>query len=373
VVTPAGAPSLKNVKLSVLFCLASLLAAAALNAAAGMRTPHNKPAKHRSVVAQPAGPLYASRADALQAADEIAEQYGLDRDWVRQAIGQSRFVAAVVRLSTPAPAGVAKNWTAYRSRFVEPVRIEAGVKFWRANREALEAAEAQTGVPASIVVGILGVETLYGQHTGNFRVMDALCTLAFDFPQAHPRAAARTAFFRSELAEFLLLTSRTHTDPLALRGSYAGAMGLPQFMPSSWNRYAVDFDGDGHIDLFHSSSDVIGSVANYFRAFDWQRGLPTHYPVQISDPQADRSTLLAPDILPTFSPQDMAALGVQVDTGSTAPAGPLSLVELQNGPDAPTYVAGTANFYALTRYNWSSYYALAVVELGQAVAARLSN
>jgi membrane-bound lytic murein transglycosylase B len=343
---------------------------------------HHKPAAkhaHRAKVATPpsaaanAGPLYATRPEVMLMADDIAQRRNLDRDWVRNAMGQSRMVASIVRAITPPAVGTPKNWAVYRSRFVEPIRIRAGVKFWQDNRETLERAERETGVPASIIVGIIGVETIYGQQTGTYRVMDALTTLAFDFPSAHPRKAERTAFFLSELEAFLSLTARTQTDPLALRGSYAGAMGLPQFMPSSWAKYAIDFDGDSRVDLFHSAADVIGSVANYFVAFKWQRDLPTHYPVQLDPARLDRTTLLAPDIVPSFTPQAMADKGVLLDAAALAHPGKLALVELQNGADAPLYIAGTDNFYAITRYNWSSYYALAVIELGNAVAAAVAS
>jgi membrane-bound lytic murein transglycosylase B len=221
-------------------------------------------------------------------------------------------------------------------------------------------------------VGIIGVETIYGQNTGTFRVMDALCTLSFDFPASHPKAEARTAFFRAELEAYLALTARTHTDPLALRGSYAGAMGWPQFMPSSWVKYAVDFDGDGRTDLFNSQADVIGSVANYFKAFGWKPGMSSHYPVHIEEATFDTTALLAPDILPTFSVAELAAKGVMLDAPGNQHTGPLALIELQNGDEPAQYVAGTENFYAITRYNWSSYYAMAVIELGQAVADALA-
>ncbi len=319
-----------------------------------------------------AGPLYGTRPEVLQIANEMAERNQLDPLWVRETIGQARYQPSVARAITPPAVGTPKNWTVYRSRFIDPIRIQAGVKFWQANRDTLARAEAQTGVPANIIVGIIGVETIYGQQIGTYRVMDALSTLAFDFPTQHPRAKERAAFFLSELEAFLKLTQRTGTDPLALRGSYAGAMGLPQFMPSSWNKYAVDFDGDGRIDLFLSPADVIGSVANYFKAFKWQPGMPTHYPVQFDMQKLDMATLMAPDILPTFTPAAFVAKGSVLQGAALEHPGLLALVELQNGADAPLYVAGTENFYAITRYNWSSYYALAVIELGQEVAAAVA-
>lgn len=331
----------------------------------GKSTPASKRAHATKIVT---GPLYATRPEALAAADEIAQKLQIDSGWVRQAIGQAHRMPGIARAAAPPPVGTPKNWTIYRSRFIDAVRIRAGVQFWQAHRTTLERAEQEFGVPANIVVGVIGVETIYGQQTGTYRVMDALCTLAFDFPQEHPRAAERAAFFRSELEAFLKLTHRTGTEPLALRGSYAGAMGLPQFMPSSWDKYAIDFDGDARVDLFLSAADVIGSIANYFKAFQWQRGMATHYPVRFNMDTLDKARLLAPDILPSFSPATFAALGVELEPDAQRHPGPLALVELQNGNAPPIYLAGTENFYAITRYNWSSYYALAVIELGQAVA-----
>ena len=318
------------------------------------------------------GSTYATREDAMQLADDIAARRDLDRDWVRQAIGQARHLPIVARFITPPPAGTVKNWRVYRSRFIDPVRINAGVKFWHANREALERAEKEYGVPAEIIVGIIGVETIYGQQVGTFRVMDALATLTFDFPASHPRAAARREFFQGELEQFLSLASRTSADPSSLRGSFAGAMGVPQFMPSSWVKYAVDFDGDGKVDLFRSTADAIGSVANYFKAFNWQPGMPTHYPLAFDKSKLDMDALMAPDILPTFSVASFTAKGAVLEGAALEHKGPLALIELQNAGGEPSYIAGTENFYAITRYNWSSYYAMAVIELGQAVKQALN-
>jgi membrane-bound lytic murein transglycosylase B len=306
-------------------------------------------------------------------ADEIAEQYELDRRWVRRAIGTARYMPDVARLVTPPPADAPRSWQLYRSRVMDPVRIQAGLKFWKKNRSTLARAEARYGVSAEIIVGILGVETMYGQQMGNYRVLDALATLAFDFPPEHPRAQARTAFFRSELGKLLSMKNLVGIDPLKLRGSYAGAMGMPQFMPSSWVRYAVDFDGDGRIDLFNSPADIIGSVAYYFKAFNWQPGMPTHFPVSFDPEMLEMQALLAPDIKPTFSVPTFKFKGALLEGPALQHQGPLALVELQNGGAEPSYVAGTENFYVITRYNWSSYYALAVIELGQAVAAAMSK
>jgi membrane-bound lytic murein transglycosylase B len=317
---------------------------------------------------QVVGEAYALREDAMRFADDLAERRNLDREWVRQAIGQSNFIPTVQRLMRPASGTFVKNWRVYRSRFIDPVRIQAGVKFWRANADTLARAEAEFGVPAEIIVGIIGVETIYGRDMGTFRVVDALATLAFDFPKTEKRD--RTQFFKDELEQVLSLANRTNIDPLSLRGSYAGAMGLGQFMPSSWTKYAIDFDGDGKVDLFNSQADAIGSVANYFKNFNWKPGLPTHYSVSFDNTKLDKDALLAPDILPTFNVDRFMALGAVLPGSAQSHTGPLALVELLNGNDgAPQYVAGTENFYAITRYNWSSYYAMSVIDLGAEVKA----
>ena len=366
-----AAPFLKRPHVAA---LALLLALATVHSSLLAAKPRAKraPAAAKAAPERSQGVAYDGRADAMQAADDIASRRDLDRTWVRQVIGQARLLPQITRWVLPAPAGTPKNWRVYRSRFIDPVRIAAGVAFWQAHAAALARAEQEFGVPAAIIVGIIGVETIYGRDTGNFRVMDALATLSFDFPGAHPRAAERRVFFQNELEQLLSLAHRTGVDPLSLSGSYAGAMGLPQFMPSSWARYAIDFDGDGRVDLFRSPVDAIGSVANYFKAFGWQPGMPTHYPVQFEAVRLDLPALLAPDILPTFSATSMAAKGVLLDARGQQHAGPMALVELQNGSDPAQYVAGTENFYAITRYNWSSYYAMAVIELGQAVADRIA-
>ena len=319
-------------------------------------------------IAQKSANSYAQRPEAQTFVDEVAAREHIDRSWLQAAVNQTQFNARVQSLMTPrtGPAGV-KNWRAYRSRFVEPIRIRAGLRFWQDNASTLARAEKEFGVPAEIIVGIIGVETIYGQQMGGFTVADALATLAFDFPASHPRAAERAAYFRRELEQFFTNAYLTRVDPFEAKGSYAGAMGIPQFMPSSWAAYAVDYDGDGRIDLFNSPTDAIGSVANYFVGHGWKRGLPTYYRVQMDSNPQQLATLLAPDINPSFSAADMLANGVTVQGEGSASSGPLALIELKNGSDAASYVAGTQNFYVVTRYNWSSFYAMSVIELGQAI------
>jgi membrane-bound lytic murein transglycosylase B len=347
------------------------IALAAGSTGATAAKPRKKPAVERPSSTQ--GPNYAARPEAMQFADDLAARRDLDPAWVRDVIGQSRYNATVARLMQPPVKAFVKNWRVYRSRFIDPIRIEAGARFWRSNRATLERAEKEYGVPPEIIVGIIGVETIYGRDTGSFRVMDALSTLAFDFPASHPRAQERSEFFKGEIEQFLTLQSRREADPFAALGSYAGAMGMPQFMPSSWVKYAVDFDGDGNVDLWNSPADVIGSVASYFKAFNWQPGMPTHYPVSFDSSRLDMDALMAPDILPTFGVESFTAKGAVLEGAALEHKGPLALIQLLNGPDAPSYVAGTENFYAITRYNWSSYYAMAVIELGREVAAQVDR
>ena len=315
---------------------------------------------------KPAPVAYAERTEVRAFAADLALRRGLDRGWVLAQVARAQKQAAVQRLIMPGPPGAPKNWSAYRERFVEPQRIAAGLAFWEAHQGLLERAEQRFGVPAAIVAGVVGVETYYGRVTGNFRVVDALVTLGFDFPGGR---SDRSAYFRGELEEFLVLARREGLDPQTQRGSFAGAVGLPQFMPGSINRFAVDFDGDGRIDLQASAADAIGSVANYLAVHGWLRGEPARYGVGVPGDPADLAVLLAPDILPSFSAAQFAERGATLSASARAHEGLLALVMVENGSAAPSYVAGTQNFYALTRYNRSSYYALAVIELGEAVQA----
>lgn len=323
-----------------------------------------KPGKPRRATPASAGPSYAGHGAALAFAESLAAERGLDAAWLRSQLTQARRVAAVQQLVMPPPAGTAKNWAAYRARFVEPQRIAAGLVFWQQQARWLAMAEARWGVPPEIIVAIVGVETFYGRITGNFRLLDALATLAFDFP---PGRRDRSEFFRSELAEFFVLCAREGSDPQQQKGSFAGAMGLPQFMPGSVNRYALDFDEDGHTDLLASGADVVGSVAHFLAAHGWQREVPTHFDVAVPVGTRERALLLAPDILPSFSAAQFIEHGALLPEAARRHEGRLALVELQNGEAAASYVAGTANFYVITRYNWSSYYAMAVIDLAAAL------
>ncbi len=331
-------------------------------------------AKSKQRPGTPATTTYAQHDAAQRFAAELDQAQGWKDGWATQWVSLAQRNAQAIRLIAPAPAGTAKNWAAYRARFVEPRRLQAGVRFWQQHADTLQRAEATYGVPAWLVVGIIGVETLYGQHTGQFRVLDVLASLAFEFPPQHPRFEQRTDFFRSELAAFLTLARSTHQSPNSWLGSYAGAMGLPQFMPSNWSRFGVDFDGDGRIDLLNSPADAIGSVARYLQGFGWKPGLRTHYDISFDPASLDMEALLAPDILPSFSAATFQAKGVRLPPDAQTHDGLFALVELENGDPQQgggprTYVAGTENFYVITRYNWSSYYAMAVIDLGQAVEA----
>jgi len=300
--------------------------------------------------------------------DEMVAQHGFDKTALETLFGQVRFIDTAVQLVKPAPPGKPKNWQAYSARFIEPIRIRAGVRFWETNAEALARAEAAYGVPAEIIVGIIGIETIYGRDTGRFRVLDSLTTLAFAYPEA-PNQAARQAFFRDELANTLVLARERGYDPFSLLGSFAGAVGLPQFMPSNILKYGVDFDSDGRVDLRGSAVDAIGSVANFLVQHGWNaehRG-PVAYPADVSPTRA-WEPLLELGLEATLRPEDVRAAGVV--TGAPLPGDRLyGLIDLQNGAEPTEYWVANDNFYAITKYNRSYFYAMSVVDLGRAVRA----
>ncbi|MCY1268160.1 Membrane-bound lytic murein transglycosylase B [compost metagenome] len=252
------------------------------------------------------------------------------------------------------PAERVKTWKEYRPIFITPARIQKGVNFWNQHADALARAEKEYGVPAQVIVAIIGVETFYGGNTGNFRVIDALSTLGFDYP---PRAD----FFRQQLKEFLLLAREEQVDPLMLKGSYAGAMGLPQFMPSSFRAYAVDFDGDGHIDIWNNPVDAIGSVASYFKRHGWVHGAPVVSRAQVRGERVDEG--LTQGLDPVKNVGDLRTLGWASDDALRDDV-PVTAFRLE-GDEGAEYWMGLPNFYVITRYNRSAMYAMAVHQLSE--------
>jgi len=313
--------------------------------------------------------VYGRRDDVLAFAAQVADERGLDRAWVEDQLARARYLPSVAKAIMPGPPGSAKNWTAYRARFIEPNRLAAGVQWWQAHAAALEDAQQRYGVPPEIVAGVIGVETFYGRMTGNYRVLDALATLAFDFPSGR---SDRSAFYRSELRAYLVWCALEGRDADTVRGSFAGAIGWPQFMPSSLLKYAVDFDHDGHVDLSAGGDDVVGSVASYLATFGWQRGMPLYFPVLPPLDTEARARLVAADIKPSFTAAQLTAAGAQLPHAARDFTGLLAFVELQNGDAPPSYVAGTQNFYVVTRYNWSAYYAMAVIDLATALKREMA-
>ncbi|GBH13115.1 Membrane-bound lytic murein transglycosylase B [Pseudomonas syringae pv. actinidiae] len=254
------------------------------------------------------------------------------------------------------PAERVKQWKEYRPMFITDTRIARGVDFWRQHEAALARAEQEYGVPAQIIVSIIGVETFFGRNTGNYRVIDALSTLGFDYP---PRAP----FFRKELREFLLLAREQQVDPLTLKGSYAGAMGLPQFMPGSFRAYAVDFDGDGHINIWTDPDDAIGSVASYFKRHGWVAGQQVVSRATARGDRVDEG--LSPALDPVMSVGELRQLG-WASHDALRDDMPVTAFRLE-GDNGPEYWLGLNNFYAITRYNRSVMYAMAVYQLSESL------
>ncbi|MFV2057260.1 MAG: lytic murein transglycosylase B [Thiohalomonadales bacterium] len=258
------------------------------------------------------------------------------------------------------PAEGVLPWYKYRGIFLKKDRINGGVEFWEKNQETLAAATEKYGIPSEIIVAIIGVESKYGRHKGKYRVMDAISSLAFDFPK-------RSKFFTKELKEYLLMTREENIEPLSILGSYAGAMGKPQFIPSSYRAYAVDFDGDGQRDLIHSTEDVIGSVANYFKRHHWQSGKPVIVKARLKTYNSKTIKKLVKkgirphSTLKTFAKKDIVTWK-KMDEKSKA-----ALIELEYKKGKKQYWLGLKNFYVITRYNHSQLYAMAVYQLSQEI------
>jgi membrane-bound lytic murein transglycosylase B len=299
---------------------------------------------------------YSERAEVREFVAGIAEKHGFDADELLAQFRKAKPDPAVLKaIAPPAHPGV-RSWRVYRSRFVESTRIGRGLAFWSRHADALARAEEAYGVPAEIIVAIIGVETIYGKHTGRFHVFNALTTLSFDYP-------ARADLFRGELEALLLLAREEGRDPWSYLGSYAGAIGLPQFLPSSLRNYAVDFDGDGRIDLAGSADDAVGSVARFLRAHGWEPGATIALQVAVA---GDVAPLVEEGVLPQRLPSEMATLGVKADG---IPEQPAALIDLVTPNAATEYRLGFNNFYVLTRYNRSTFYATAVLDLAAVLRA----
>jgi len=283
------------------------------------------------------------------------EQHGFDIAHLTRQFAVLRPNATVLKaIRPPAVPEKQRSWERYRERFVNQQRLAGGLSFWQKHAATLQRAEAIHGVPAEVIVAIIGVETIYGQHMGSFGVLEALASLAFFYPP-------RSEFFRGELEQFLLLARENGISPLSVKGSYAGAIGIPQFMPSSHRRFAVDFDGDDRIDLRQSHADAIGSVGRFLQQHGWQTGEPVAVPAAVS---GNPAALLALGIKPSLSVNEFAAQGVgAVADGDRAAA----LIDLVTPGAATEYWLGFNNFYVITRYNRSSFYAMAVFQLAEAL------
>ena len=287
--------------------------------------------------------------------DEMVSRHHFVRAELQQAFAVAQYRPVVLKIMS-APF-TKKPWPDYRAAVVNQRNLQRGRIFWQQNQAVLARAEAEYGVPAEIVVALLGVETFYGSNTGRFSTLDVLVTLAFDYPR-------RAEFFRGELEQYLLLAREQEFDLLSVRSSYAGALGIPQFMPSSYRKYAVDFDGDGKIDLLHSAADAIGSVAHYLQQSGWKKGALFAVPARVERPVVPNDPMVERSL------SDWQALGVTpAEPLSAAAALPARLKDFSTA-DAPEFWLTFANFHALTAYNSSSYYAMAIYQLSLALRQR---
>ena len=318
---------------------------------------------------------YANNANVDAFINEMVARYDFDEASLHALFAGVSYSATAVKLVTPPPTPAVKNWRVYQARFLDPVRVNAGVQFWRENRATLQRAYQEFGVPPEMIVGILGVETIYGRYMGNFRVLDALTTLSFDYPNTANRAD-RQATFRKNLEDYLVWTRDAQIDPTTVLGSYTGAIGIPQFLPSSIVQYAVDYEGNKRIDLRTSDADAIGSVANYLRQNGWESGRPVVWKIGSDigslgvaqaaangqpEPQWPLDQLLRAGLVLNEPNLDMAS------EAST----PVTVVDLPSPGRGTEFGLGLKNFYVLTRYNRSFFYALAVYQLGQKVKAQM--
>lgn len=287
---------------------------------------------------------------------KMVERHGFERQPLERALRESQFQNSIIR-AMEAPS-TALPWHEFRARFIDDARITGGLRFWEKHAQLIERAAAEYQVNPEIIVATIGVETLFGRRTGNYIVFDALVTLAFGYPR-------RAAFFRGELEQFLLLSRETGLSLTAVKGSFAGAIGVPQFMPSSYRKYAVDFDGDGRRDL-RGAADAIGSVANYYRHFGWKSGTAVVVEVEVGESKID--ALLAAGITPQMTVAEYRKRGVvPLELVADDAKAALFMIETKS---EPRYFLGLNNFYVITRYNRSVNYAMVVRELADTLRQR---
>ena len=288
--------------------------------------------------------------------DEMVEEHAFDRAELETLFAQVEVKDSILK-AISRPAEKSKPWYEYREIFLDQARINAGVAYWKKHADTLKRAEKELGVPAEIILAILGVETRFGGNMGSFRVVDALSTLAFRYPPRSP-------FFRSELKNFLILTREEEMSQLETVGSYAGAMGLGQFMPSSFREYAVDFDNDGHRDIWNNPTDAIGSIANYLRRHGWQPGESIVHATEYEGNDLPLD-LIDRGLKPTVTREELRKSGLSTDK---LPEGEDAITVFSlTQPDGEELWLGRQNFYAITRYNHSRMYAMAVIQLSEAI------
>lgn len=334
---PRMNPDLKDMK-KLYWCLLILLLTGAPNA--------------------PAAPLDPDAVAGFIAGME--KDHGFDRQELAQIFAHAKRSDEIIKLMSR-PAEKVKPWWSYRNIFISDKRINDGAKFWRKNQQALELAEKTYGVDPSVIVAIIGVETSYGRVTGNHRVLDALSTLAFHYPGDRPK---RAAYFRAQLEHFLLFSREAGAAPHEVKGSYAGALGMPQFMPENYRKLAVDFDHDGIRDIWKNPADAIGSVANYLNHHGWTRAGAVMSPARVA--QATPSDVVQSDIKPTSTLQKLAAAGVtpMIANANGDEQAALYEFEARNGTE---YWIGYNNFYVISRYNPRLKYTMAVAQLAVAI------
>jgi membrane-bound lytic murein transglycosylase B len=340
------------------------VAAFAANLAVVSAVPLHAESRRHSAPVQPSSG-YERRAEVRAFIDALVHEHGFSRTtltrWFRDVRYQPKILEAMERPIVAPP-----KWFEYAPQFLNPARIDGGVEFWQTHARALSRAEAEFGVPSEIIVAIIGVETYYGRNVGKYRVIDALTTLAFDYPR-------RASYFRDELREFLLLARDEKFSPLVPKGSFAGAFGVPQFMPHSFRQFAVDYDADGRIDLWDSGDDAVGSVANYLARHDWLRGQPIWSKAMIAPSQRDAVFAKLDGGISERRPlaawnADGVAAEHLPDPMSPEPVGLLALENPTDADgDAQSVWVVFPNFFVITRYNKSRLYAAAVVSLAEAI------